>query len=778
MPITSSEQGGGGGGGTMKWIKKGLLGSGSFGEVMLYQHSGTSQCIALKKCKVVLQNDLLRRWKDEVKFMRDLNHTNIVQGLMVPAELEAKPTELPRLAMEFCSKGDLRKKLAEPANVCGLHETEILALSKHVSSAMEYLHSHNIIHRDIKPENIMIQEFKGQNVYKLTDLGFAKDSKQQPATSFVGTKEYMAPELYSDTEYTVTVDYWSFGTVISEVITGSRPFVLSGVPVVKWHSIILEKTPKDIGFYEDATGDKSYAQHLPQPNKLSRPLRESFESWMCHMLRRDPQARGGKIKDGRRICFHWLDAILNCKIIHIRSLMDGHLNSYPTKPNDSVHDLQKTLFNETKLPSDQYILVLYNGVRLSDGNALLHDFFKDQRGDSIVYMLPRFIAPRANQFFIPPRSELVNALMDNTYRALSENGFKLMWKQSLHYCRQLMYDGKERVNGFTAILNYKLSLNTLLKDRLRELKESVKKIEARAECFLESLAIDRKQYAHQASTGVNAALYFDMMEKSEKEVRQITQEPEGEANEIDKKVLETHHQVFEMQRGAGRLKNVENLSKTNMKSDQIFRTFKEENKVKRREDIDCKPIQDQVLFAHQQYCELNKTLFTQLGDVQKLCQSIEEIFPRIQTCLDMIGRAVKRLTDLQRDRQLSNWELLNITVKKKRQSEQAVQRQISRAQSLVSPTTTPPTPLGAGGAIGGQHHPLDRRGSSPLGYTKGDPRGDGDGPLSKDSIHVLNQSLQIQSQFDMSFEHLHNGLTKNMEDLRSLNWDHLGDADT
>eukprot|EP00057_Strongylocentrotus_purpuratus_P019979 XP_011674453.1 PREDICTED: inhibitor of nuclear factor kappa-B kinase subunit beta [Strongylocentrotus purpuratus] len=154
MPSPSGDQ----------WQFKKLLGSGSFGEVLLYQLGvgETSEYIALKRCKSILQLENLKRWRDEVEFMRNLEHPNIVQGRPVPPELEAKPNEPPCLAMEFCSRGDLRKKLSELPNMCGLPEAEILLLSKHIASAMEYLHKSDIIHRDIKPENIMVQDWKGQ----------------------------------------------------------------------------------------------------------------------------------------------------------------------------------------------------------------------------------------------------------------------------------------------------------------------------------------------------------------------------------------------------------------------------------------------------------------------------------------------------------------------------------------------------------------------------------------------------------------------------------------
>ena len=61
---------------------------------------------------------------------------------------------------------------------------------------------------------------------QLTDLGYAKAiDRQSLVASLVGTVEYIAPELLTTDKYSCSVDYWSFGIIAFEVITGVRPFV-------------------------------------------------------------------------------------------------------------------------------------------------------------------------------------------------------------------------------------------------------------------------------------------------------------------------------------------------------------------------------------------------------------------------------------------------------------------------------------------------------------------------------------------------------------------------
>lgn len=145
------------------WELKEQLGTGGFGHVYLYQHLETSEKIAVKLCRLELNSKNRERWSREIQIMKKLSHDNVVRAREVPEEMSSIAlNDLPLLAMEYCSRGDLRKLLNKPENCCGLKESQVLSLLSHVGSGIQYLHENKIIHRDLKPENIVLQEASGK----------------------------------------------------------------------------------------------------------------------------------------------------------------------------------------------------------------------------------------------------------------------------------------------------------------------------------------------------------------------------------------------------------------------------------------------------------------------------------------------------------------------------------------------------------------------------------------------------------------------------------------
>lgn len=90
--------------------------------------------------------------------------------------------------------------------------------------ALDYLHKAGIVYRDVKPENILID---AEGHIKLTDFGLSKEGlndNNHMTESFCGTTEYLAPEIIKDKQYSYSVDWYSLGLVLFEMLTGMNPF--------------------------------------------------------------------------------------------------------------------------------------------------------------------------------------------------------------------------------------------------------------------------------------------------------------------------------------------------------------------------------------------------------------------------------------------------------------------------------------------------------------------------------------------------------------------------
>ena len=96
------------------------------------------------------------------------------------------------------------------------------SLFAEVVLSMEFLHKNNILYRDLKPENILVD---AQGHLRLTDFGLCRHNfkVRDRSKSFVGSPEYMSPEILSGKGYNYSVDFYTLGVLLFEMLVGLPP---------------------------------------------------------------------------------------------------------------------------------------------------------------------------------------------------------------------------------------------------------------------------------------------------------------------------------------------------------------------------------------------------------------------------------------------------------------------------------------------------------------------------------------------------------------------------
>lgn len=193
-----------------------VLGKGFFGKVFLAEKKDTKQLYALK---VISKFDIIKRnFFDNLKSEKLILET-AQSPFVVKMECCFTSPSYVFFAMKFKQGGELyhhlRKMGRFSEDVARFYACQVLL-------GLEYLHSKSIMYRDMKPENILLDE---EGNAALADFGISKRLEGGSSTkSFVGTPEYVAPEVILQKGYDKAIDIWCFGVLLFEMVYGNPPF--------------------------------------------------------------------------------------------------------------------------------------------------------------------------------------------------------------------------------------------------------------------------------------------------------------------------------------------------------------------------------------------------------------------------------------------------------------------------------------------------------------------------------------------------------------------------
>ncbi|EAR97940.1 Serine/Threonine kinase domain protein (macronuclear) [Tetrahymena thermophila SB210] len=255
-----------------------IIGKGAFGEVRICRCKLTGEIVAVKKMK-----------KSEMVFKNQVGHVraerDVLASANIPWIVELKYSFQDKkylyLVMEFIEGGDLMTLLMEKDI---LSETEAKFYIAETILAVEAVHKMNYIHRDLKPDNILMT---ADGHIKLSDFGLCKEADISPKIDFgrrdlreengssseavltnlhqinkerfnrnrqklystVGTPDYIAPEVFTNQGYNETVDWWSVGVILYEMLVGYPPFYSDDpkttcMKILKWRKYL--DIPKEV----------------------------------------------------------------------------------------------------------------------------------------------------------------------------------------------------------------------------------------------------------------------------------------------------------------------------------------------------------------------------------------------------------------------------------------------------------------------------------------------------------------------------------------------------
>ena len=200
-----------------------LVGKGSFGKVMQVRYKKTGEIFAMKVLSKahILEHNEVEHTLAELHILQRLHHP-----FLVNLHYSFQTDEQLYFVLDFVNGGELffhlqreKRFSVERARFYGAE----------ICLALEHLHNAGVVYRDLKPENLLLTV---DGHICMTDFGLCKEGLKSPTDkteTFCGTPEYLAPEILLGNGYGKAVDWWSFGSLLYEMIVGLPPFYSADV---------------------------------------------------------------------------------------------------------------------------------------------------------------------------------------------------------------------------------------------------------------------------------------------------------------------------------------------------------------------------------------------------------------------------------------------------------------------------------------------------------------------------------------------------------------------
>lgn len=246
-----------------------LLGSGGMGAVYLANDKvleGHRVAIKILHTEMAHDQELTKRFLREVQLMHQVNHPNVVRTYDVGMENDSI-----YFTMEYVDGQPLVDILDDLPRTGPLPTDRIANICAQLCAGLDAIHRAEILHRDLKPQNIILLQ---NDVVKITDFGVArpKHSNLTQHNEIIGSAEYMAPEIWTGSSLSPSVDLYAVGVILYEMATGKLPFESEEPARLMW-------------------------LHIKQPPNPPKSLRPDLPVWLnqliVSLLQKKPKDRPG-----------------------------------------------------------------------------------------------------------------------------------------------------------------------------------------------------------------------------------------------------------------------------------------------------------------------------------------------------------------------------------------------------------------------------------------------------------------------------------------------------
>ncbi|XP_054277661.1 mitogen-activated protein kinase p38b-like isoform X1 [Macrosteles quadrilineatus] len=194
------------------------VGSGAYGQVCSAVDNKYGAKVAIKKLARPFQSAVhAKRTYRELRMLKHMNHENVI-GLL---DVFHPSTSLADFSQVYLVTHLMGADLNNIVRTQKLSDDHVQFLVYQILRGLKYIHSAGIIHRDLKPSNIAVNE---DCELKILDFGLARPTENE-MTGYVATRWYRAPEIMLNwMHYNQTVDIWSVGCIMAELLTGRTLF--------------------------------------------------------------------------------------------------------------------------------------------------------------------------------------------------------------------------------------------------------------------------------------------------------------------------------------------------------------------------------------------------------------------------------------------------------------------------------------------------------------------------------------------------------------------------